>query len=117
MEKNPVIRRRDNDIDHTDRKTEKEILDPFQRVNPFISFRYSSREISSVGGKTYVRAKEKSFVDGKFRSEEFEGVAPGNLYGNMATEMQKMFFGQIASVMGMFSAFLPGVKKDKKDRF
>ncbi|MEI7638891.1 MAG: hypothetical protein WCJ37_16405 [Syntrophus sp. (in: bacteria)] len=115
MEKNPVIRRRDNDIDHTDRKTEKEILDPFQRVNPFVSFRYSSREISSVGGKTYLRAKEKSFVDGKFKSEEFEGVAPGNLYGNMATEIQKMFLGQIATVMGMFPEFLPGVKKDKKD--
>lgn len=114
MEKDPV-RRINTDIDHADRKTEKEILDPFQRVNPFVSFRYSSREISSVGGKTYVKAKEKSFVDGKFKSEEFEGVAPGNLYGNMATEMQKMFFGQIASVIGMFSAFLPSVKKDKRD--
>ena len=113
MEKNPV-KRTNTGIDHADGKTEKEILDPFQRVNPFVSFRYSSREISSVGGKTYVRAKEKSFIDGKFKSEEFEGVAPGNLYGNMATEMQKMFFGQIASVMGMFSAFLPGVKRDKR---
>ena len=113
MEKNPV-KRTNTGIDHADGKTEKEILDPSQRVNPFVSFRYSSREISSVGGKTYVRAKEKSFIDGKFKSEEFEGVAPGNLYGNMATEMQKMFFGQIASVMGMFSAFLPGVKRDKR---
>ena len=113
MEKNPVVRRIGNDIDHADRKTEMELCDPVQRMNPYISFRYSSREISSVGGKTYVRAKEKSFVDGKFKTEEFEGVAPGNLYGNMATEMQKLFFGQIASVMGMFSAFLPGVKKDK----
>ena len=115
MEKRPEISGQNKDLEPADRKTEVEIIDPVQIKNPFISFRYSYREISSVGGKTYVRAKEKSFVDGKFKSEEFEGVAPGNLYGNMATEMQKMFFGQIASVMGMFSAFLPGVKKDKRD--
>jgi len=106
MEKTP-IRRSNTNIEPADRKKEMEILDPIQSVNPFISFRYSSREISSVGGKTYLKAKEKSFVDGKFKSEEFEGVAPGNLYGNMVTEMQKMFFGQITSAMSMFSAFLP----------
>src|SRR5664280_3460040 len=87
-----------------------EIIDPAPQTSSFISFRYSYKEISSIGGKTYLKAKEKSFENGKFKSEEFEGVAPGNLYGNVATEMQKMFFGQIASVMGMFSAFLPGVK-------
>jgi len=42
MEKNPV-RRINTDIDHADRKTEMEILDPVQGMNPFISFRYSSR--------------------------------------------------------------------------
>jgi hypothetical protein len=68
-----------------------------------------------MGGKTYLKAKEKSFVDGKFKSEEFEGVAPANLYSNMVTEMQKMFFGQISSVLNMFSGFLPIAKKDKRD--
>ncbi|MEI6315017.1 MAG: hypothetical protein WCO89_09110 [Syntrophus sp. (in: bacteria)] len=42
-------------------------------------------------------------------------MAPGNLYGNMVTEMQQMFFGQITSAMSMFSAFLPMLKKDKRD--
>ena len=55
------------------------------------------------------------FENGKFKSEEFEGVAPGNIYGKMAAEMQKMFWGQIASVMKAFTAFLPGVKRDKRD--
>jgi hypothetical protein len=98
-----------------DRKTEMEALNPVQRKKPFISFRYSYREVSSVGGKTYVKAKEKKFENGKFTSEAFEGVAPGNLLDNMATEMQKMFFGQIASVVRAFTAFLPGAKRDKRD--
>jgi hypothetical protein len=114
MEKRPVTRT-NSDLDHADRGKEVEILDPVQSKSPFISFRYSYREVSSVGGKTYVRAKEKSFEDGKFKSEEFEGVATGNLYGNMATEMQKMFLGQIASVVRAVTAFLPGAKRNKRD--
>ena len=114
MEKNP-IRKSNTDIEPADPKKEIEILNPIQSMSPFISFRYSSREISSVGGKTYVKAKEKSFVDGKFKSEEFEGVAPGNLYGNKIANMQKMFFGHITSAMSVFSAFLPMLKKDKRD--
>ena len=114
MEKYPVSKI-NNDLDHADRKAEMEILNPVTRRNPFISFRYSYREVSSAGGKTYLKAKEKSFENGKFKSEEFEGVAPGNLYGNMATEIQKMFLGQITSVMKAFTAFLPGVKKNKRD--
>ncbi len=51
----------------------------------------------------------------KFKSEEFEGVAPGNLYGNMATELQKMLLGQIASVVRAVTAFLPGAKRNKRD--
>ncbi|OQB72099.1 MAG: hypothetical protein BWX92_03693 [Deltaproteobacteria bacterium ADurb.Bin135] len=69
MEKRPV-RRIDTDMEPVDRKNELEVRDPFQRMKPFISFRYSSREISSNGSKTYIRAKEKSFVSGKFKSEE-----------------------------------------------
>ena len=110
MEKLPVSRM-NNDLDHAGRKTEVEVFDPVQRKSPFISFRYSYREVSSVGGNTYVKAKEKSFENGKFKSEEFEGVAPGNIHGNMAAEMQKMVFGQIVSVVKAFTTFLPGVRK------
>lgn len=107
MEKRPEI--------SVDRGKELEIIDPVKRKSPFISFRYSYREVSSVGGNTYVKAKEKKFENGKLTSEEFEGVAPGNLYGNMVAEMQKMFFGQIASVVKAVAAFLPGAKRDKRD--
>jgi len=98
MEKSPATRM-SNNLDRFDRKTEVEILDPVKKNSPFISFKYSYREISSVGGKTYLRAKEKKFENGKFTSEEFEGVAPGNIHSNMAAEMQKMFFGLMGAVL------------------
>jgi len=112
MEKTP-IRRSNTNIEPADRKTEMEILDPVQRMNPFISFKYSSREISSTGGKTYVKAKEKSFVDGKFKSEEFEGTLDSNVYSNMVGEMQKLFFNQLSALMKPFSLLLPFVSRDK----
>jgi hypothetical protein len=114
MEKRPV-KRMNTDIERADDKKEIELFNPIQKMNQFISFKYSYREVSSLGGKTYLKAKEKSFADGKFKSEEFEGVAPANIYNNMVTEMQKMFFGQISSVLNMFSGFLPIAKKDKRD--
>jgi uncharacterized membrane protein YkgB len=103
MEKRPEIK--DN------REQQLEILNPVIKNSPFISFRYSYREVSSVGGNTYVKAKEKKFENGKFTSEEFEGVTPGN---HMAAEMQKMFFGQIALLVKAFTAFLPSAKRDKR---
>jgi hypothetical protein len=113
--KKPETRGWNNHLDHADRKKAMEILDPVQRRKLFVSFRYSYREVSSFGDKTYLRAKEKSFENGRFKSEEFEGVAAGNLYDNMATGMQKMFWGRIASLMKAFTAFLPSVKRDKRD--
>lgn len=88
-------------------KNEVEILDPFQRAFPFINFRYSYREISSNGGQTHVRSQEKSFENGKFKSEEFEGTLPANVYSDMVGEIQKLFFNQIEMLMKPFSLFLP----------
>jgi len=90
-----------------------EILNPVQKASPFISFHYSYKEISSDGSKTYMRSKEKSFENGKFKSEEFEGTLPGNVYLNMAGEMQKLFFNQISSLMKPFSMFLSSGSRNK----
>ena len=68
MEKRPA-NKMNTDIEYNDNKKELEIFNPVQKMNPFISFRYSYREVSSAGGKTHLRAKEKSFEDGKFKSE------------------------------------------------
>ena len=91
-----------------------EIHDPIQNKSPFISFRYSYKEISSGGGKTHVRSKKKSFENGQFKSEEFEGTLDGNVYSNMVGGMQKHFFNQMALLMKPFSMFLPGGSRDKE---
>lgn len=91
-----------------------EILDPLQKAFPFISFRYSCREISSSGGRTRVRSMEKSFENGKFKSEEFDGILPGDVYVSMVGEMQKLFFNQLTTFMKPFSIFLPSGSKDEK---
>ncbi|MEN6622463.1 MAG: hypothetical protein ABFD50_13035 [Smithella sp.] len=92
-------------------KNEVEILNSFERAFPFISFRYSYREISSSGGKTHVRSQEKSFKNGKFKSEEFEGTLPAGVYTDMVGEMQKLFFNQMEMLMKPFSLFLPSRSK------
>jgi hypothetical protein len=76
-----------------------EILEPVKKSHPFISFRYSYKSVSSVGGKTHIKSKEKSFENGKFQSEEFEGTMDGNVYSNMVGEMQKRIWSQIAAFL------------------
>lgn len=95
---------------------EPEILHPSHNSNPFMSFHYSYKEISSDGGKTLVKSKEKSFKNGKFRSEEFEGILPGNAYSSMVGEMQKIFFSQMTAFTKQFSLLLPFGGSRNKDR-
>lgn len=92
-------------------KNEVEIFDPFSRAFPFINFHYSYREISSSGGQTHVRSREKTFENGKFKTAEFEGTLPASVYIDMVGEMQKLFFSQIEMLMKPFSLFLPSRTK------
>ena len=79
----------------------------------FFSFRYSYKEVSRLGGKTRVRAQEHRFEDGKFSSEEFEGTADGAVYEDAAKQARDFVAGQIGSVLGLFSAFLPFSSRPK----
>jgi len=108
-----LISRMNADIEPADHKKEMEILDPLKKASPFLSFHYSYREISSDGGKTHIRSKEKSFENGKFKSEEFEGTLPGNV-SNMIGEMQKLFLNQLSAFTNPFSMFLSSGSRDKK---
>jgi len=90
-----------------------EVLNPVRQASPFVSFRYSYKEVSSDGVNTLIKSKEKSFENGKFKSEEFEGTLPGSVYTNMAAEMQRLFMDQITAVLKPFSMFLPPVLKNK----
>lgn len=95
-------------------KHDIEIIDPVQHASPFIRFRYSYKEVSSYGGKTQIKSREKSFEDGKYISKEFEGTLDGHVYSNMVGEMQKHFLNEVAVLLRQFSMFLPfGKSKDK----
>jgi len=92
-----------------------EFFDPVPNKSPFVSFRYSYKEVSSGSGRTHIRSKEKSFENGKYKSEEFEGTLDGNVYPSMVGEIQKHILNQIAVFLKPFSMFLPfGGLKDKK---
>lgn len=92
-----------------------EVLEPARGVSPFISFRYSYREITSVNGRTQIRAKKKRFADGKLESEEFEGTLGGHVYDRMVSDMQRHFLEQVEAFMRPFSLFLPFAPRDRKD--
>ncbi len=79
----------------------------------FVSFRYSFKEVSLAGGKTRIRAQEHRFEDGKFSSEEFEGTVDGAVYEDAAKQARDFVAGQISSVWGLFSAFLPFSSRPK----
>lgn len=79
-----------------------EILDPVKKSHPFISFRYSYKSVSSIDGKTHIKSKAKSFENGKFQSEEFEGTMDGNVYSSMAGEIQKRIWGQVVAFLKPF---------------
>jgi hypothetical protein len=112
MEKRPVKRTPLN-VEEDNGRKEMEVQGPLERANPFISFRYSFREISSVDGRTHIRATERSFENGKFKSEDFEGTLAGHVYGDMIGRMQRLLFSQMELWMRPFSMFLPGGPKDK----
>lgn len=89
-----------------------EILDPPKKAHTFISFRYSYKSVSSAGGNTHIKSKKKSFENGKFQSEEFEGTLPGSVFTNMAGEMQKRILNQITAFLKPFR--LMGKDKNSK---
>jgi hypothetical protein len=93
-------------------KGEIEVLEPTQKMSPFISFHYSYKEISSVNGQTQIRSQEKRFANGKLESEEFEGTLGGHVYERMVSDMQRHFFNQMEAILKPFSMFLPYVSKD-----
>ena len=114
MRKDITEKGTDKDIEKADRG-KMEVLEPWQRMFPFISFHYSYKEISSVNGQTHVRSKEKRFANGKLESEEFEGTLGGHVYERMVSDMQRHFFNQMEAFLKPFSMFLPFGSRDRKD--
>lgn len=109
-----IIKRRNNEIITDSDMGDIEVIEPSRNANPFFSFQYSYREISSAGGKTHIKSKNKKFADGKFTSEEFEGTADQGIYNSLFDNMQKNIFGQMMSLLKPFSLLLPFDEDDKK---
>ena len=101
-----------NEIIRHSAMNDVEVLDSEKKAHSFISFRYSYKSISSSGGKTHIKSKEKSFENGKFQSEEFEGTLPGNVFTNMAGEMQKRLWNQMTAFLKPFGL----MNKDKNPK-
>ena len=114
MRKNITGKGVNKDIEKANRD-EIEVLEPVQKISPFISFHYSYKEISSINGHTHIHSKEKRFANGKLESEEFEGTLGGHVYDRMVSDMQRHFFSQMEAFLKPFSQFLPFGARDRKD--
>jgi hypothetical protein len=84
--------------------------------NSFYSFRYSSRTMTFSGGRTYVRASEKRFENGRLESEEFEGEMDSSVYFDNVENMQRQFmevFQSFFKPLTSLMSFFPGNNRKK----
>jgi hypothetical protein len=68
-------------------------------AKPFFTFRYSSTEISAVGGKAHVKSRQTRFEDGKVTTETFEGDVDRTAYDRMVGDAQRHFLEQTALLL------------------
>ncbi len=80
---------------------------------PFLSFRYSYRELSSLDGKTHVKAKECRFEGGKFTTEEFEGTTGPDAYTDAVSAMHRLVQQQAALLLQPLSWLLLSSMRNK----
>lgn len=109
MNKSPVKRNEDGmkDSNRDNVKDNVKVIGPPPEGRPFFSFRYSYKQVSCVGGKTYIKSKESRFEGGKFESEEFEGTTDQGVYVDALRETQKYLLNQTALYLKQLSFFLP----------
>ncbi len=99
-----IIKKADNKVKPVE--PDEVITETAKHRNPFFSFRYSYKSMSSFGGKTYIKAKEKRFANGKFESEEFEGTMDGGVFDNAVKEMEDNLSNLVSSFFKPLSFFL-----------
>lgn len=97
-------------------KNALEVIQPAARAGPFFSFRYSSMEMSAIGGRTRVKARTTRLEDGKLTSETFEGDLERAAYDRAVNDAQRYFLGQTALVLKSLSFLLPFSWKQRTDR-
>jgi hypothetical protein len=93
------------DLKKQDRK-KRDLTSPMSLCfNPFLSYKYSYKSISSDGEKTHIKARENRFEDGKFESEEFQGTMDNNMYNQLVKEMNSYFSKQMELFFKPFFIF------------
>jgi len=84
-----------------------EIIEPLERSSPFFSFRYSYTQVSMVGGKAHVKARETRFADGKLERESFDGELERSAYEQAVSRAQQQMADQTRLLWRTLSWFLP----------
>jgi hypothetical protein len=62
----------------------------------FVSFRYSSTQLTLVDGRTRIKSQQARFQGGKLESEAFEGELDRTVYDEMVRHAERYFLGTIA---------------------
>jgi hypothetical protein len=81
---------------HASRKPRKDEVVVEPAPTPFVSFRYSSTEVSVVDGRTRIKSRQTRFEDGKLTSEAFEGELDRSAYDRMVDQAQRYFLRSLA---------------------
>jgi len=97
-------------------KNALEVIEPAASSGPFFSFRYSSMEVSAIGGRARVKAKTTRLEDGKLTSETFEGDLERDVYDRAVNDAQRYFLDQTALMLKSLSFLLPFSWKQRTDR-
>ena len=97
-------------------KNALEVIEPAARAGPFFSFRYSSIEMSAIGGRARVKARTTRLENGKLTSEAFEGDLERAAYDRAVNDAQHYFLDQTALMLKSLSFLLPLSWKERTDR-
>ncbi len=92
-----------------------DVIGPAVRRHGFISFRYSSTEVSSTGGSTRVRSRSATFEDGKLTQESFDGELPASAYADMVGQAQQQFARQTELLLKSLSLLLPFARRRDRE--
>ena len=93
-----------------------EVIEPATRASGFVSFSYSTTEVSMVGGRTRVKSKSTRLQDGKLVSEAFEGELDGSSHARLVRQAQQQFAGQAALLLQSFGGWLLPFVRGPRDR-
>jgi hypothetical protein len=100
---------------------EIDVLHPFDLVLPpvargaFFGFRWSVMEVSLESGRTQVQGRHVELVDGRLRTETFEGEFGPQAFGEAVREAQQRLVAQCAALMNPWAWLLPAARKPADD--